>query len=159
VNATAEIAEAENDMEMTTSGIAPPMTSKMAASRDTKGVVVLQHNCAAGGQMVEAVLETAVRIEADLVLIQKPRGEKEKDGTRTHPSFTFIRGAQQDPAKCWIAVNWASRCRVTELKDLTKDYGNYVQVIEVTPLGRPTIVIANVYNQWRNHARPAQQAN
>jgi hypothetical protein len=63
-------------------------------------------------------------MEADLVLIQEPRKEKLKDSTRLHPSFTFIKGAEQDPAKCWIAVNWASRCRVMELKDLTKDYGN-----------------------------------
>ena len=111
---------------------------------------MLQHNCARGGQVVEAVLETAVRMEADLVLIQEPKGEKEKDGTRTHPSFTFIRGAEEDPAKCWIAVNRMSRCRVTELKDMTRNCGNYVQVIEVTPPGRPTIVIANVYDQWRD---------
>jgi endonuclease/exonuclease/phosphatase (EEP) superfamily protein YafD len=121
-----------------------------------RGVVVLQHNCARGGQVVEAVLETAVRIKADLVLIQEPREEGEKDSTRTHPSFTFIKGAEQEPAKCWIAVNRMSRCRVTELKDMTRDCGNYVQVVEVTPPGRPTIVIANVYDQWRNRARPAQ---
>jgi endonuclease/exonuclease/phosphatase (EEP) superfamily protein YafD len=131
----------------------------MVIPQSNNGVVVLQHNCARGGQVVEAVLETAVRMEADIVLIQEPKNEKERDSTRTHPSFTFIKGAEQDPAKCWIAVNQASRCRVTELKDLTRDCGNYVQVIEVTPLGRPTIVIANVYDQWRNHARPAQQAN
>jgi endonuclease/exonuclease/phosphatase (EEP) superfamily protein YafD len=131
----------------------------VAAPRNTEGVVVLQHNCAAGGQVVEAVLETAVRMEADLVLIQEPRKENQKDSTRSHPSFTFIKGAEQDPAKCWIAVNRASRCRVTELKDLTSDCGNYVQVIEVTPPGKPTIVIANVYDQWRNRARPAQRAN
>jgi hypothetical protein len=81
----------------------------MAASRDAKGgVVVLQRNCARGGQVVEAVLEMAVRMEAHLVLIQEPRGEKEKDSTRTHPSFTFIKGAENDAAKCWIAVNRVS---------------------------------------------------
>jgi hypothetical protein len=48
---------------------------------------------------------------------------------------------------------------VTELKDLTRDCGNYVQVIEVTPPGRPTIVVANVYDQWRGGIRPAQRAN
>jgi hypothetical protein len=92
------------------------------------------------------VLKTAVRMESDIVLIQEPKNEKERDSTRTHPSFTFIKGAEQDPAKCWIVVNRASRCRVTELKDLTRDYGNYVQVIEVTPPRRPTIVIANVFD-------------
>ena len=42
----------------------------------------LQHNCARGRQVVEAVLETAVRRGVDLVLIQEPRGEREKDSTR-----------------------------------------------------------------------------
>ena len=78
----------------------------------------LQHNCARGGQVLEAVLETAVKREVDLVLIQEPRGEKEKDSTRSHPSFTFIRGDEGAAAKCWIAINRASRCRVTELKEL-----------------------------------------
>ena len=80
----------------------------MAAPRVAK-LVALQHNCARGGQVMEAVLETAVRKGADLVLIQEPRGEKEKDSTRSHPSFTFIRGAEGVPGKCWIAVNRASR--------------------------------------------------
>jgi hypothetical protein len=97
--------------------------------------------------VVEAVLETAVRMEADLVLIQERREVKEKDSTRTHPRFTFIKGAEQEPAKCWIAVNGTSRCRVMELKNLTKECGNYVQAMEVAPPGRPTIVIANVYGQ------------
>jgi hypothetical protein len=98
-------------------------------------------------------------MEADIVLIQEPRGEKQKDSTRTHPSFTFIKGAEKDPAKCWIAVNRASRCRVTELKEMTRGCGNYVQVIEVMAAGRPTIMIANVYNQWRDGGRPVQRAN
>jgi len=79
----------------------------------------LQHNCARGGQVMEAVLESAVRRGVDLVLIQEPRGEKQKDSTRSHPSFTFIRGEENVPAKCWIAINWASGCWVTELKELT----------------------------------------
>jgi len=44
-------------------------------------LVALQHNCAKGGQVLEAVLETAVQKGADLVLIQEPRGETEKDST------------------------------------------------------------------------------
>jgi endonuclease/exonuclease/phosphatase (EEP) superfamily protein YafD len=133
----------------------------MAARRNAGGggVVVLQHNCAMGGQVVKAVLETAMRMEADLVLIQEPRKERQKHSTRSHPSFTFLKGAENEPAKYRIAINRVSRCRVTELKDLTRNCGNYVQVIEVMPLGRPTIVIANVYDHWRNHTRQAQQAN
>jgi len=41
-------------------------------------LVALQHNCAGGGQVLEGVLETAVQKGADLVLIQEPRGETEK---------------------------------------------------------------------------------
>lgn len=49
---------------------------------------------------MEAVLNTAVRMEADLVLIQEPREGKEKDGTASHPSFNFIKGAKTEPSKC-----------------------------------------------------------
>ena len=105
---------------------------------------------------MEAVLDTLVRMEADLVLIQKPRELKEKDSTFSHPSFTFIRSEEDVPAKCWIVVNWASRCRVTELKEMTRDCRNHVQVIEIMPLGRPTITIAKVYHQRRDGVRPAQ---
>ena len=112
---------------------------------------------------MEAALETAVRMEADLVLIQEPRGEKEKDGTRSHPSFNFIRGAEGEAPKCWIAVNRASRCRVTEIKEMTRECGNHVQVVEVALLGGETIVIANVYDRQRTDGgtsgRPAQKAN
>jgi len=131
----------------------------MANTPDTRKLLALQHNCARGGQVLEAVLESAVRMGADLVLIQEPRGEREKDSTRSHPSFTFIRGAEGEPAFCWIAVNRASRCRVTELKDMTRNCKNHVQVIEVTPPGRPAITIANVYDQWREGGRPAQRAD
>jgi len=54
---------------------------------------------------MEAALESAVKRGADLVLIQEPRGEKEKDGTRSHPSITFIKGEEGVAVKCWIAVN------------------------------------------------------
>jgi len=37
-------------------------------------LVALQHNCTRGGQVLEAVLETAVRRGADVVLIQEPKG-------------------------------------------------------------------------------------
>jgi len=110
-------------------------------------LVALQHNCARGGQVLEAVLETAVRRGADLVLIQEPRGANEKDSTRSHPSFMFIRGEESVPAKCWIAVNRASRCQVTELRNLAAGTANHVQVVEVTPPGGEPIIIANVYDR------------
>jgi len=43
---------------------------------------------------VEAVLETAVRMGTDLVLIREPRGGKEKDSTRSLPNFRFIGGGR-----------------------------------------------------------------
>jgi len=139
-----------------------PTRSRLMAGHTGTPVLLkaLQHNCVRGGQVVEAVLETAVRRGADLVLIQEPRGEREKDGTRSHPSFTFIKGEQGVAAKCWIAVNRASRCRVTELKDLVRASGNHVQVVEVVPPGGDAIIIANVYNQrvGSEAVRPAQQA-
>jgi hypothetical protein len=46
------------------------------------------------GLVAEAVLETAVRMGAGLVLIQEPRGEREKNGTFSYPSFSFIRGGR-----------------------------------------------------------------
>jgi len=98
----------------------------MANPLETRKLLALQHNCARGGQVIEAVLQSAVRMGADLVLIQEPRGEREKDSTRSQPSFTFIRGEAGEPAKCWIAVNWASRCRVTEMKDMTRNSRNHM---------------------------------
>jgi len=92
-------------------------------------------------------LETAVRTKADLVLIQELREEGEKDSTRSHPSFWFIRGEEAVPAKCWVAVNRASRCQVTEVKDLTRGCANYAQALEVKPPGGPSIVILNVYDR------------
>jgi len=131
----------------------------MANLREPMLLKALQHNCARGGQVIEAVLESAVKRGVDLVLIQEPRGEKERDSTRSHPSFTFIKGDEGVAGKCWIAVNQASRCRVTELKTLTQECRNHVQVVEIVPRGGDTIIIANVYDrhEGRNEAnRPAQ---
>jgi hypothetical protein len=52
---------------------------------------MLQHNYARSGQVMEAVLGTAVKWGVDLVLIRELRGENEKDRTCSHPSFKFIR--------------------------------------------------------------------
>ena len=123
-------------------------------------LVALQHNCARGGQVLEAVLETAVRRGADVVLIQEPKGAKEKDSTHSHPSFNFMRGEEAVPAKCWIAVNRASKCQVTELKNLASGTANHVQVVEVTPPSGEAIIIANVYDRHAGskNNRPAQRA-
>jgi len=138
----------------------PTRSRLMAIPRENRKLLALQHNCARGGQVLEAVLETAVRMEADLVLIQETREAKEKDSTRSHPSFAFIRGEEQVPAKCWIAVNRASRCRVTELKELARECWNHVQVVEVVPPGGEAIIVTNVYDQHEGSEanRPAQRA-
>jgi len=101
-------------------------------------------------------MATAVRTKADLILIQELREEKEKDSTRSHPSFRFIRGEEGVPAKCWVAVNRASRCQVTELKDLTRGWANYAQALEVKPPGGPSIVIVNIYDRGTEGQRLAQ---
>ena len=110
--------------------------------------------------MLEAVLEMVVRRGANVVLIQEPEGAKEKDRTRSHPSFNFIRGEEAVPEKCWIAVNRASKCQVTELKNLASVTANHVQVVEVTPPSGEAIIIANVYDRHAGseNNRPAQRA-
>jgi len=98
---------------------------------------------------MEAVLESAVKNRANLVLIQESCGEGERDSTRSHPSFQFISREDGEAAKCWVAVNWESRYQVTELKDLTWDCTNYTQALEVKPQGSALIIIMNVYNRER----------
>jgi len=125
-------------------------------------LVVLQRNCARGGQVLEVVLEMAVQKGADLVLIQEPCREREKDGTRSHPSFRFIRGKEGEAAKCWVAINRESQCQVTELKDLTRNCANYAQALEVKPPSGASIIIVNVYDRGRQRGsgeRLAQRAN
>jgi len=109
---------------------------------------------------MEAVLDSAVKMEVDLVLIQEPRGGKEKDSTRSHPGFNFIRGREGEPNKCWITVNWSSRCRVTELRNLTQEYCNHTQGVEVTLPNGELIVVANLYDRhtMMETDRPAQKA-
>jgi len=107
----------------------------MADQQELQRLLALQHNCTRGGQVLETVLEMAVRRGADLVLIQEQRGEKEMDSTRSDSSSTLIKGEQDVAAKCWVAVNWASRYQVTEPKEMTWECGNYIQVVEVVPPG------------------------
>jgi len=155
----------EDPMEVTatgmgTSGTAPPVAVWWRSHR-------LQswwrsHNCARGGQVLQAVLESAVQKGADLVLIQEPRGGMEKDSTRSHRSFRFIRGEKGKAVKCWVAVNRESRCQVTELKDLTRDCANYAQALEVKPPSGPSIIIVNIYDRklyGGSGERLAQRAN
>lgn len=108
---------------------------------------------------MEAVLETAVRRETDLVLTQEPSGGKEKNGMRSYPRFTFIKGEEVMAAECWIAINWALGCQVMELKELATKCGNHVQVVEVVPPGGEAIIIAKMYGHHVGSKanRPAQR--
>jgi len=122
---------------------------------------VIQYNCARGGQTVEVALETAVRMGADMVLLQEPRMPKEKDSTTHHDSFRWIRGEEGLPAKCWVAISRTTQCRVMERRDLTRECANYVQTLEVHAPGAPPTVIINVYDQTRisDGVWPVNRAN
>jgi hypothetical protein len=64
-------------------------------------------------------------------------------------------------AKCWIGINRVSSYRVTEVKALTKDCRNQVQVVEVVPPVGDAIIIVNVYDRQeggKEGCRPAQWA-
>jgi len=70
----------------------------MANPAKPRKLLVLQHNCTRGGQVLKSALETAVKMEADLVLIQEPRERGGRDGTRAHLNFNFIQGVENEPA-------------------------------------------------------------
>jgi len=48
---------------------------------------------------------------------------------------------------------------VTELREETKECGNYVQLLEVVRAGQEAVTIANVYDQKYRGERPAQKAD
>jgi hypothetical protein len=99
----------------------------LMVGRGRRRMTIVQHSCAKDGQMVEAVLETAVRL-ADMVLVQEPRRESRRDSPRSHPRFRWIKGKDDDPAKCRVVVNKASSCQIPERGDFARNCGNYVQV-------------------------------
>jgi len=51
-------------------------------------MLILQHNCAGMGQVVECVCESGVKLGADLILIQEAK--RGKDGTISQPGYRFI---------------------------------------------------------------------
>ena len=62
-------------------------------------------------------------------------------------------------AKCWIAVNPATKCQITELKFLISECENHVQVVDVTMPGGEAVVIANIYDrEGDRHACPFRRA-
>ena len=44
-------------------------------------------------------------------------------------------------------MNRASKCQVTELRNLAAGSGSHVQVVEVTTAGGEAVIIANVYDR------------
>jgi hypothetical protein len=95
-------------------------------------------------------------MEADIILIQEPTTGR--GSTARHDGFRWIKGEEGSPAKCWVAVNKASGCRVTELKEATRECRNYVQVLDVRR-GKEAVTLVNVYDQVCGRERPAQQAD
>jgi len=127
--------------------------------RGRQGLRVLQHNCMAEKQVVEMLLEMAVQIKVDLVLIQEPTTRK--GSTARYDGFRWIKGEQQTQAKCWTAINKATGCKVTELRGPTNECTNCIQVLEVTREGREKVVLVNVYDQrpQEGQKRLVQQAD
>ena len=80
--------------------------------------------------MLEADLETAARMEADLVLNQEPMELKEKHSRCSQPSFMSIKGEEHLPAKCGIVVTCVSGYRVADLRHLTSECENHVNTKE-----------------------------
>src|ERR1700712_5015671 len=115
-------------------------------------MLLLQHNCAAGGQVVEAVLQSAVELRAEIVLIQEPR--EGNDGTVSHPGFRNILKEK----KVWIAISNKAKCRVDPV-DVNGGEG-YVQAVDITINGK-TIRVVNVYDQKVPHSnrKPAEEIN
>jgi len=102
---------------------------KWTKQRGGRGLRVLQHNCTKGKQAVEVLLEMAMQKEVDIVMIQEPTTGR--GSTARHDSFRWIKEEVGKPARCWTAVNKASGCRVTELREQTKESGNCIQVLQV----------------------------
>jgi hypothetical protein len=75
---------------------------------------------------VEAAMETAVRLGADMVLLQEPRGVGENDSI-IHDSFRWIRGGKDIQANCGVAVSKVCKWRVVGLKHFTRECENYAQ--------------------------------
>jgi hypothetical protein len=105
---------------------------------------------------VETLLEMAVKMKADIVLIQEPTTGK--GSTARHDGFRWLKGDKSLPAKCWVAINKASGCRVTERKEGTEGCGNYLQVLEVKS-GQREVTLVNVYDGKREGQRPAQRGD
>ena len=100
--------------------------------------------------MVEMVLQTAVELRAEIVLIQSEPREG-KDGTVSHPGFRNI----MKEKKVWIAISNEVKARIDPV-DIVGGEG-YVQAVDVTVNKRKYRVV-NVYDQKMPNSsrRPAE---
>jgi len=125
-------------------------------------MLVLQHNCATGSNVVEAVLQTGKEMGADLVLMQEQRKIGTKDSTTSHPSYTFLKGGEE--SRVCTALAKTSRKRVVSRTDLAGRAEDYVQVLDITDKNLPGgfIRVVNVDDrnpQAAGNRRQAHQAN
>jgi len=74
-------------------------------------MLILQHNCAGMGLVVECVCESGVKLGLDLILIQEAK--REKDGTVSHPGYWFI-GEETQRTRAALRVGLA-----VELEDVS----------------------------------------
>ena len=123
-------------------------------------MLILQHNCAGVGQVVEAVCESGVKLGADLILIQEAK--RGRDGTVSHPGYRFI-GEETQRTRAVVRVGSA-----VEVEDVSTVAGHQaegdVQVLDVTMADGEKIRIVNVYDQARSnkkkdYIRPCQLAD
>jgi hypothetical protein len=110
-------------------------------------MLILQHNCAGVGQVVEAVCQSGVKLGADLILIQEAK--RGRDGTVSHPGYRFI---GEDTRRTRTAVRVGSAVEVEDISSIAGDRAEGdVQVLDVTMADGGKIRIVNVYDQARSN--------
>ena len=123
-------------------------------------MLVPQHNCAVGRQVVELVLQTGKEMEAEVVIMQVPRKAGTKGSTASHPAYNLIKGGEN--SKVWTAQAKTSRKQITSRTDLTGGAEDYIQVLDIAGGGLPggSIRVVNAYDRTPpGEPRTAQQAD
>ena len=99
---------------------------------------------------MECVLETGVRMGADIVFIQEPTIGK--DSTMSHPAYILVKSTdkhgRRDKGRTWTAIRKNTKWQLEQRGDLetTESLGD-VQVWDATgPSGRK-VRLVNVYSQ------------
>ena len=93
-------------------------------------MLLIQHNCATGSKVVEAVLQTGKEMGAEMVILQEQRKIGTRDSTTSHPAYNFTKGGEE--SRVCTAQAKTSRKQVTSRTDLTGGAADYVQVLEVS---------------------------